>query len=453
MKFSLLSADLKEKAGPSFGTLTKAGRLILLIFFVFLPLNVKKFFWPFGRGLDDLQGIFLYAADISLFVFLVISIFLFRRDFFRAGPRFIRTVLGVFLAVAGLSLFQAGEILPAAYHFAKLLLAAAGAWSLALFLRSGLINLKKIAAVIAGGAVFQSWLGFYQFAAGQSLGLRWLGEPVVADKFTAGMARYAAAGQVFLRAFGTLPHANIFAAFLVLGLLALAYLWLIRRPGNLKNSLFLGIGFLSISVGLVASFSRSGWLSAIVGLAVLVLAGLKNRILRRETFSLFVLLAVIAGLLLSYWGWLILPRAGFTLAEVSVADRLTYNKIGWEIIKDNPLGVGIGNQVFYAADQGLYQAAGLARETLWQPIHNLYLLIGTEIGWLGLVLFLAFIGWLKLKTLRLPASPEKFFALATSASLLFFGLFDHFLWDLQSGVLMFWLVVGIMGSGVLETRS
>jgi len=433
--------------------LERAARLSFLLFLVFLPFNAKKMIISFGRGLDDWQGAFFFASD----VFLILSLlaFLFLWPDCRAKihmSKFGLIVFGLFLLAAGLSIFQAGETFPSLYGFSKILLAAAGGLALSVFLRTNLIDFKGLIAVIAGSAVFQALLGFYQFSFSRSLGLWWLGEPVV-EKFTRGMARFSVDGQVFLRAFGTFPHANIFAGFLVLGLLALSWLWLTRPKNKIGLSLLLSIGLLVVVIGLAVSFSRSGWLSAIIGLVVFVFLGFKNKEWRSEIFSFAVVLSVICFLLLVQSGWLFLPRAGFSLTEVSVADRLTYNKIGWEILRNNPLGVGIVNQAFYAADNGLYQAAGLARETLWQPIHNLYLLIAAEIGWLGLVLFLIFIIWLFVAAWRLPKNHGNIFSLAALAALLFFGLFDHFLWDLQSGILMFWLVVGIMLAGILETRS
>lgn len=444
MKFMRLSDKFWEKAA----------RLNFLLFLVFLPFNLKKFIFDFGRGLDDFQGIFIYAADIFLVLFLVCFLFLWPdcRNKIKL-PRFGEIILAAFLVIVGLSIFQASELIPALYNFARLLFVVASSLALAVFLRIGLLNMKEIAVVIAGSAVFQSLLGFYQFAAGKSLGLWWLGEPIV-EKFTRGMARFSVDDQVFLRAFGTLPHANIFAGFLVLGLLSLCYLWLVRPKNNIGVSILLGISLLSVIVGLGVSFSRSGWLSAIVGFIMFFIFAFRQKEIRREIFSLIVLLLVISSLLLVQLGWLFLPRAGFSLTEVSVADRLTYNKIGWEILKNNPLGIGIGNQAFFAADQGLYQAAGLTRPTLWQPIHNLYILIGTEIGLFGLALFLVFISWLiwvfikREREILLAA-----FSISLLVMLLFFGLFDHFLWDLQSGILMFWLVIGIMFASVLETRS
>ncbi len=83
----------------------------------------------------------------------------------------------------------------------------------------------------------------------------------------------------------------------------------------------------------------------------------------------------------------------------------------------------------------------------WQPIHNIYLLMASETGILGLIVFLIFITKLliaKVKFILKNKNSEILAVVMMFFSLLGFGLFDHFLWTLQPGRLMLWLVLGIM---------
>ena len=74
----------------------------------------------------------------------------------------------------------------------------------------------------------------------------------------------------------------------------------------------------------------------------------------------------------------VFARARIYSEEPAVNLRWTYNKIGWEIIKQHPfLGIGIGNQVSYAISNGLYQKYGLEQEWQQQPVHNIYILIAS----------------------------------------------------------------------------
>jgi len=80
------------------------------------------------------------------------------------------------------------------------------------------------------------------------------------------------------------------------------------------------------------------------------------------------------------------------------------------------------------------------------------LLIGSEIGVLGLSVFLVFLVKILISNFKFlifkQTEDYKYlrFGITTLmfAALLGFGLFDHFLWTLQPGRLMFWLVLGII---------
>lgn len=113
-------------------------------------------------------------------------------------------------------------------------------------------------------------------------------------------------------------------------------------------------------------------------------------------------------------------------------------------MKENPLGVGIGNQMLYSVDSGLYQKFGAPMPVQWQPIHNIYLLIASEVGILGLLAFLALLFRSVKDKLKSENKLELTTVCALLLSLLVFGLVDHFTWDLQAGRLIFWLVVGLL---------
>jgi O-antigen ligase len=120
--------------------------------------------------------------------------------------------------------------------------------------------------------------------------------------------------------------------------------------------------------------------------------------------------------------------------------RLLYANVGAKLIGNNPLGVGVGTQVYYSVTNDLYQNRGLTKLWQWEPIHNLYLLIGSEIGLFGLLSFLAFLGIVSWRLLR-RVSLEAAVGVSLLVAILVLGLFDHFLWDLQPGRLLLWLTI------------
>ena len=85
----------------------------------------------------------------------------------------------------------------------------------------------------------------------------------------------------------------------------------------------------------------------------------------------------------------------------------------------------------------------------FQPTHNLYILIAAEIGTLGLAAFLAFVLFLVISNWqsvigKFSGSLEIITNYQLLISILLFGLFDHFSWDLWQGQLMLWVILGIL---------
>lgn len=149
-----------------------------------------------------------------------------------------------------------------------------------------------------------------------------------------------------------------------------------------------------------------------------------------------------------------------SLKEEAIDLRFFYDKIALNIIKDKPLlGIGIGNFVNYShnypafirAANTMLKAGGQGSEIIpdwiYQPVHNIYLLIASEMGILGLLVFLLFLAKNLLpevakifKTL-IEINPFLFLV----SSFLAIGLLDHYFWTLQSGSLMFWLSLALIG--------
>ena len=329
-------------------------------------------------------------------------------------------------------------------------------------LKSGFLKLEKILAVIAGLAVIESLVGVVQFYYQKSLGLWFLGESFLGPAVK-GVAKIDVEGGHFLRAYGTFPHPNILAAFLLLGLFSFYYFWL-NRPvrgwpfSALKQlffgDLFIAIGLFVILLGLVLTFSRAGWLIASILSAAFIIYLSIDKNYRKQSLRLFILLFAICYMLYVIFGWAIAPRAQISSGEPAVSQRLVYNQLGFDLIKNHPVGTGIGNQPIFAVENNLYQNLGMNESWQWQPIHNIYLLIATEIGVLGLISFLVFLVRLLIFKFQLLISKknEKIsnwkLEIGISSimliALLMFGFFDHFLWTLQPGRLMFWLVIGLM---------
>jgi O-antigen ligase len=262
----------------------------------------------------------------------------------------------------------------------------------------------------------------------------------------------------------------VLAAFLLFGLAATFYFWLTNRFERYTTSpsawlkdnaravwidLGLSISFFLISLALLFTFSRAAWgLAVLLGLGSVVY-GLTRRETRYQAGKLFVIGAAIALIFAFQFSDFLLPRAELMASEPSVTYRLAYNELAVSLIANRPWGVGIGNQVIYSVESGLYVAQGMPLLWQWQPIHNLYLLIGSEIGVAGLLAFVVFVLSLIMyhgsRIIRGRADTSSFVTCSMLCVLLLFGLVDHFLWTLEPGRLMLWLAIGmVLGVGKTE---
>ncbi len=263
---------------------------------------------------------------------------------------------------------------------------------------------KWIFVSLAIFGTLQSFIGLIQFIFHKSLGLYFLGESFLSP-LNKDLARVFVDGGRLLRAYGTFPHPNILAAFLILSLLSIYFFY------N-KNLLSLFVAAIFINwLGLILTFSRAGWIIGIIVSALFLLINYN-----KDLFLIIFLTLITLSLIFS---WVILPRINFSYQDFSIQNRLSDYQFAWERVKEKPW-----------TGHGLTLAMGE------RPIHNLYLTIAVEIGLAGLILFLIFIGYMfilnSLPILKLML-----------LSLVLFGLFDHFLWTLRPGLIMFWLVSGL----------
>ncbi len=368
----------------------------------------------------------VYLTDVVLALFLL-NFFIDWRGIYWQKP----ASLIWFLGFAGIAIFFAVSPAIAAVGFVRLGLLAVFALAVAKLVRAGFFKEREVFGLVVGSAVSQAVLGAVQFFKQGSLGLARIGEAVLGADIP-GVAKIIVDGEKIVRAYGLFPHPNVLAAFLLLGILAVYYLWFREKP-----SVTLAVGFLTILFGLALTFSRTAWMIAILLTAAAVGYALVVKTYRRSALLLLPAL-VVGGLALAILlGPQIAARSQVAADEPAFVLRGAYNKVGWEIIKSRPLGVGIGNQVQFAIENGLYQKFGLTESWQFQPIHNIYLLIASEVGILGLAAFLIFL----IKKVLPNLHP---LALVIPLSLLAFGLLDHFLWTYQPGRLMLWLIIGIL---------
>ena len=155
-----------------------------------------------------------------------------------------------------------------------------------------------------------------------------------------------------------------------------------------------------------------------------------------------ILLTIAVSIIFSLLCWpKVKARVHISPEEEAVTQRIFYNEIAGEMTQAKPwLGGGIGQFV-----ANLKKSQKFYPNYFYQPVHNIYLLISSEVGILGLLTFLIFLMF-RIKEILNDPSPRlriKFGLLVFLGVFLVIGLLDHFLWTLQQGSLTLWLVLAV----------
>jgi O-antigen ligase len=220
-----------------------------------------------------------------------------------------------------------------------------------------------------------------------------------------------------------------------------------------------GLMTLSITLGVVFSFSRG----AAVGLLVLVLALVVMRMVRlRYVLVLVAVFAVILALFPQYTNRITslagvggLETAGTSAVDNSLLSRVTESLAAAMVMVDHPI-IGVGPAMFPIYYESYANAVGiLVRNDAEREAHNLYLGVGAELGVAGLIVFLL-VGLstlrmlLKARNVSIVRRPDLerlttpfLLALVTYYTT---GLFLHL-----SFARFFWLMLAVAGAAAIVT--
>lgn len=421
----------------------------LLVFF--LPLQTRIILRSFRPQFNEWTSIYLYATDILIISLVVLWL---ARGFKKTeskskskSKKSVEKILVGFLLISGFSLLAADNFRLGLYSFIKLLEFSA----LFLYVKYNfreLFSLSRFWQVFAASASIQSLIAIAQFFKQKSLGLKIFAESPLSPEIV-GVAKIVVEGKKIVRAYGLMPHPNILAAFLVLALFGLTFLF-IKKYGqlNIGRKILFGAVFCILTFALFLTFSRTVTIIGLAGLLCwLILGFYKNKEYRKPILIIIALLLAISFLLSAiFWSYF---SARYDLSNINQGQSLNlrffYSRIAWDFIKGSPIfGIGQGNFVWKICSFSFMQ------NWMCQPVHNIYLLIAAEIGILGLLAFLWFLFLIFKDIYKQKASlseEDKFAAfqwLFVIVFLLLVGLADHFFWTLQQGQLMLWMVLGIL---------
>ncbi len=416
--------------------------IFLFLTLLFLPTQLGKHFWPdfsyiYSLKIDYLSPT-LYFWDI-----LVAGLLL---TWFLQKPAVNRLALNLFLfflLTQGLSLFRAGSVGAVLVRMEQYTLSGL----LGIFIASQDFKSlsKKIYLPFILAVFGEAVLAILQFTAGGTLGLWILGERTFTLS-TPGIAKFDFYGREFLRPYGTFPHPNVLAGYLLLTVVILrrlvegspAYAGL-KQVERFFTTLRMTIFNTSVLLGgLTILLTMSRTTMAAGFMVVLVL-------FKRKWFLLMgVLLLILSPILFTRFFSL------FNFDNLTLLRREELIGNAWQIfLKHQVFGVGLNNFISTVASD-----LTIGPSRFLQPVHNIILLVLSETGIIGLIGLVVLIGFPIFKLLRLHPKPYpdifrgKFVYTLTPFLLpwliiIFLGMFDHYFLTLPQGYRLLFLVWGL----------
>lgn len=409
-------------------------RVSLLLFYLllfFLPTQLSRHFFFDFTQISGIRSDYLmptiYLTDILAFLLIIFTQPFWTSQNKKKNKTIILFLLFVVCYLLFNVLFIAVNKWAAFYKLAKI--------AEFIFLGIAISKLRPklitIASILSISVFYTSIIAIWQFSIQKSIGgpLWWLGERTFYAA-TPGIAAFSwSSGELILRPYSTFPHPNVLGGFLAIILPVTVFILITKwtHIGKLLKTLFI-VSFITGTTALILSFSRAAWLVSLVGLTGIFL---------EKKFSLFEKIKTKKSPVIFIFYLLILASA---IVPVTLSKNLLFKSQYLQERADliektismtsanQLLGVGLNNSIIQAQNYiktfpGLY---------IFQPVHNIYLLVLAETGILGLSLFSLI--WLMLFNRIFKSYPVFLYVFV---QLFLLGLFDHYLITLQQGQLMF----------------
>lgn len=387
--------------------------------------------WPLHLpGLDSSEVKLRLADGLAL-----ISVAAYALAGWPGRQRLRRSPLNVYaLALLALSVFAASSIAWAASRGTALAFTIRLAWWIMIALRVACDEIppRSMAVAVLSGLLLQAAIGIVQFGAQHQLGLGLLGE-LPLDLAYPAISVISAGGQPLIRLYGLSAHPNVIGGFAAIALL-LGLGLLRERRVKWWAAWLIGL------IGLLLTFSRSAALGLLIGLVVISLMRRPNR---HRAAGLMIGGSLVIGIFTLVFAPYLIGRLNLlqiATEQVSIDERVEQTALAWQLFRDQPLtGVGFGNFTRYNPPA----MAGAPT----QRAHNVPLLIASELGLPGLLLWLLSVAAVIVAGVRSGrATTEVWPSLLMSAliAILVISLFDYYWWTSSLGVYVWATISGAL---------
>jgi hypothetical protein len=248
---------------------------------------------------------------------------------------------------------------------------------------------RHVMVALACGLALNVAVALLQYVLKRDLGLQALGEAAAEAVQGANYGVYLDRGDVY-RVSALVGHPNLYAAYLAM--LLPIFTGLIFAERSLRARVALAVLVAAGMATLVLTLSRTGWTAYAASMLCLMLflyfqPGLRER----WNVMKWAMTGVIAVAALVLSGPIILR---FTASDSGALDfRYEWLGIAWRMIQDKPLlGWGLNSFSYQLEPYSPYSTARMVETfgPVWPVVHNIYALVCTEQGAIGLALFLGF---------------------------------------------------------------
>ena len=407
-------------------------------FFLYLWLLI----WPWQTKLILRTSDSAYL-EISLFLSLLILLVplviwthqIFTEDYWRfkkgmSRPLWWRALI-VWELITFASIFWAQDFMLALYRY---LILVFGILLFYVVKNTDFVKAKLLIRYFIIGLIAPSLLAIWQFFTQSTLSSKYFGLAYHASNVLGDSVIETSAGR-FLRAYGSFDHPNILGGMMALGIILVLYSSL-RKEINRNERLFYLISFSLFYLALLVSFSRAAWLALLVSAPFILLSAWCRGKFQKKLIALFIILAV--GILVA----VINPSRELFLGRMqtdsrleikSIDERELYLEQSEKVITQNPfMGTGVGNYILE-----LQEIIPGQQSWYYQPVHNYWLLAWAEIGVFGLIAIILF--WL---TIFKAGLKNGLWSIVLALGVL--SLLDHWLWTQNLGILVFFMVAGLL---------
>ena len=300
--------------------------------------------------------------------------------------------------------------------------------------RTDLVSAKLVIRYFLIGLIAPALLAIWQFFNQSTIANKYFGLAYHAAKILGDSVIETGAGR-FLRAYGPFDHPNILGGMMAIGIILVLYSSL-RKEINRNERLFYLITLAIFYLALLVSFSRTAWLALIISVPFVLMIKVRRGKFQRKLIGFFIFLIIGMSAAVIIPGrelFLVRVQTESRLEQKSVSEREVYLKQAQEVITQKPvLGTGVGNYIL-----DLQKIIPGQPSWYYQPVHNYWLLAWAELGIFGLIAIILF--WFAIFKAGLK---NGLWPIVLALGV--FSLLDHWLWTQTLGILVFFMVAGLL---------